>query len=878
MTVAADRLTITLADRYRIERELGQGGMATVYLAEDLKHKRKVALKVLKPELAAVLGAERFVQEITTTAALQHPHILPLFDSGTADGFLYYVMPFIDGETLRSKLNRETQLGIDEAVKLTIAVADALDYAHRNGVIHRDIKPENILLHDGRPMVADFGIALAVSAAAGGRMTETGLSLGTPHYMSPEQATAEKEITARSDVYSLGSVLYEMLTGSPPHVGASAQQIIMKIVTEEAAPVTKLRKAVPPNVAAAVSRSLEKLPADRFASARAFAEALADPAFATSTTTHRVGRIAVESRRWKGVALIASTAALLLLVPAARTWLGPAADRGAGRPWQVRIMLPDSAPLGEGLSLSRDGSALVYDGGGRLLIRAADAIGPVSIAGTEGGALPALSPDGRRVAFYRENRSPVALVVMALEGGEPRVVVPMATIDAGFGWTDDDHIVYPGLAGLIRVPVAGGDVQPLTTVDTAAGEVFHIEASGLPGNNGVVFSIGMRDSHRAAIAVVGPEGGKVTTLFPGIRAIYAPPGHLIVTRLDGSIVAVPFDARRRRVTGAPVSIASGLRTGSFTTVGRTAVSATGRLIYVARGPSSFGDPTDLIWISRGGVATPIYPGWTGVFQSVALSPDGRRAAVGLATENTEELQVRDLSTGSLSRVAIPGTLLRDPVFSPDGQWLYFVGLGASHGLHRVKPGGAAPPERVVPSEFAWIGHPAPAPDGDHVYHARDVAGATRQIVRHSLSGGPMDTVATVAGGGALRPQVSPDGRWLAYLSSGSGRLEVHVRSTDAARSEDWPIAQAADRGTAIRWSRAGNELFYVAHDSMMAVRVSSTPSFAAGTPRALFPTSGLQPVFDLGRDGRFLMIRQRPDLRPPTELVMLERWTDLLPR
>src|SRR5207248_4740961 len=188
-------------------------------------------------ELAAVLGADRFVVEIKTTAALQHPHILPLFDSGTADGFLYYVMPFIDGETLRAKLDRETQLSVEESLKIATNVADALDYAHRHGVIHRDIKPENILLHDGRPMVADFGIALAVSAAAGGRMTETGLSLGTPHYMSPEQATAQKDITARADVYSLGSVLYEMLTGQPPHTGASAQQIIMQIIAEPAEPV-----------------------------------------------------------------------------------------------------------------------------------------------------------------------------------------------------------------------------------------------------------------------------------------------------------------------------------------------------------------------------------------------------------------------------------------------------------------------------------------------------------------------------------------------------------------------------------------------------------------------------------------------------------------
>ncbi len=220
MTDTFDRLKTALADRYAIQEELGAGGMATVYLAEDLKHHRKVAVKVLRPELAAVLGAERFVKEIETTANLQHPHILPLFDSGEADSFLYYVMPLIDGETVRDKLNRETQFGIEEAVKITTEVADALHYAHGENVIHRDIKPENILLHNGRPMVADFGIALAVSAAAGGRMTETGLSLGTPHYMSPEQATAEKDVTNRSDIYSLGCVLYEMLTGEPPHTGA----------------------------------------------------------------------------------------------------------------------------------------------------------------------------------------------------------------------------------------------------------------------------------------------------------------------------------------------------------------------------------------------------------------------------------------------------------------------------------------------------------------------------------------------------------------------------------------------------------------------------------------------------------------------------------
>ncbi|MBI1967011.1 MAG: serine/threonine protein kinase, partial [Gemmatimonadetes bacterium] len=229
-------LSTALADRYVIERELGTGGMALVYLATDLKHHRKVALKVLRPELAAVIGAERFLKEIEVTANLQHPHILPLHDSGETGGFLYYVMPYVEGETLRTKLQREKQLGIDEAIEITRAVAAALDYAHRHGVIHRDIKPENILLHDGQPLVADFGIALAVSQAGGTRLTETGLSVGTPHYMSPEQAMGDRELDARSDIYSLGATLYEMLAGDPPYTGSTAQAKAHPYRSDDSAP------------------------------------------------------------------------------------------------------------------------------------------------------------------------------------------------------------------------------------------------------------------------------------------------------------------------------------------------------------------------------------------------------------------------------------------------------------------------------------------------------------------------------------------------------------------------------------------------------------------------------------------------------------------
>ena len=269
------RLTTAVSDRYRIERELGAGGMATVYLAEDLRHDRKVAIKVLRPELAAVIGAERFLREIKTIANLQHPHILGLIDSGEVHGTAYYVMPFVEGESLRDRLTREKQLPIADAVRLATEVAGALDYAHRHGVIHRDIKPENVMLHDGSALVADFGIALAVSSAGGGsRMTETGMSLGTPHYMSPEQAMGEREITARSDVYALGAMTYEMLVGEPPFTGPTAQAIVAKVMTAEPAGLTAQRRSVPAAVEDAVLTALAKLPADRFATAAEFAAAL----------------------------------------------------------------------------------------------------------------------------------------------------------------------------------------------------------------------------------------------------------------------------------------------------------------------------------------------------------------------------------------------------------------------------------------------------------------------------------------------------------------------------------------------------------------------------------------------------------------------------
>jgi len=319
MTDLLERLKPALADRYTIERELGRGGMAVVYLAHDLKHDRQVAVKVVKPDLAAIIGAERFLNEIKVTANLQHPHILPLFDSGEANGFLYYVMPYVEGESLRALLDRKKQLPIDRALEITKAVASALDHAHRHGVIHRDIKPENILLaDDGQPLVADFGIALAVNEAGGTRLTETGMSLGTPEYMSPEQATGDRQLDPASDIYSLGAVLYEMLVGDPPHSGSTAQGIIARVMMEQPTSIRLLRDTVPEHVEHAVMKALAKVPADRFDSAGAFVEAAGEVAAQVEVVSTRERRI---TRRWTwpqgwrlGMVALAGAAAALLIV------------------------------------------------------------------------------------------------------------------------------------------------------------------------------------------------------------------------------------------------------------------------------------------------------------------------------------------------------------------------------------------------------------------------------------------------------------------------------------------------------------------------------------------------------------------------------------
>ncbi|MDX1676126.1 MAG: serine/threonine-protein kinase, partial [Longimicrobiales bacterium] len=424
MSEMIDRLNAALEGRYRIERELGQGGMATVYLAEDLKHSRKVALKVLKPELAAVVGGERFLTEIETTANLTHPNILPLFDSGEADSFLFYVMPYIEGDNLRDRLDGERQLSVDEAVRIATEVADALDYAHRHGVVHRDVKPANVLLHEGRPMVADFGIALAVSAAGGGRITETGLSLGTPHYMSPEQASGDRDVDPRTDVYALGCVLYEMLAGEPPYGGPTAQSVLARILTEEPRRVTEIRRTVPRHVDAVVTKALEKLPADRFDSAAAFKAALEDEGFRherEGSGSARLEPTASSGTGSRSRSLVAALAVALLLAAglAVAGWLRPSDAPPVSR-LEVNVDPPVALNWGPAFAISPDGRLFLYRGpDGQLFVRSMSNLDPEPIPLTEGARTPAFSPDGESVVYHIGSPGDDELRTFSLSGSPP---------------------------------------------------------------------------------------------------------------------------------------------------------------------------------------------------------------------------------------------------------------------------------------------------------------------------------------------------------------------------------------------------------------------------------------------------------------------------
>jgi eukaryotic-like serine/threonine-protein kinase len=874
MSQTLDRLSAALADRYRLERELGQGGMAMVYLAEDLRHKRKVAMKVLKPELAAVLGAERFVAEITTTAALQHPHILPLFDSGDADGFLYYVMPFIDGETLRSRLDRERQLGVDEAVRLATEVADALNYAHSRGVIHRDIKPENILLQDGRALVADFGIALAVSAAAGGRMTETGLSLGTPQYMSPEQATAEREISARSDQFSLAILLYEMLTGTPPYTGANAQQIIMKIITEPTPDVSAVRRTVPAAVASAVARALEKLPADRFASVAAFATALtandAAPTRARTVASGRSTRGTATTGPWRAIAiaslvLAAGTTALAFRASTTRETGITERVEFAYRPILSQSDWPNVAMTSDGRRMAqvvRD-----EDGVDRIILRELGRAATVAVAGTEGARDIDFSPDG--ASLYFSSRGKFLRVPVA--GGPPRVVSDTAS-PLGFAVLPDDGVVVVrSRVGLQLLDGAGRPVRRLTTLDTARGEFGHWYPQALPGGRAVLFNSYATPLTRSRIEVVDVESGERTVLVEGaIYPRYAASGHLLYAR-DNTVFAVPFDVSALRVTGPEVVVLEDVAMNVTNGTAGYAVSNTGTLVYVRA--SEWRVESRVLWADRAGRTEPAIDevgGWA----EPRLSPDGRWLAV-TRLDPQRQVWLHDNTRRVLTQLTRAEGVSFSPVWMADSRSLLVAREVPQYDLYRQPiDGTAATVALASPDDKVPL---AVTRDGRTVAFTR--IGSNSQLMLGDLVRGTERPVET----GAVEQRtadISPDGRWIAWGEMNpAGTFDVFVRALDGSGGRRQVSAEGGDQP---RFTKGGRELVYRKGSALYAVPFEPT-SGEAGTPVLLFrvadagrTSQGRTVGYDVTPDGsRFLLVAPIERLGATPNVVVLNWFDDL---
>jgi serine/threonine-protein kinase len=876
------RLQSALADRYRLDREIGAGGMATVYLAQDIRHNRPVALKVLRPELAAVIGAERFLAEIQLTANLQHPHILPLFDSGEADGYLFYVMPFVEGETLRDRLTREKQLAVPDAIRIAEEVAGALDYAHRHGVVHRDIKPENILLHDGSALVADFGIALAASKAGGSRMTETGMSLGTPHYMSPEQAMGEREITARSDVYALGCVLYEMLTAEPPFTGATAQAVVARVVTEAPRPLQAQRHTIPPHVEAAVLTALEKLPADRFASAADFAAALRNKGYATTAVLPAAAAKAPARRRDPrlvgavAVAGIATAAALW-------GWLRPKPPEPvtqfsvALRPTEA---LQPAPPEGGGrIAISPDGRQLVFTGPGagtsQLWLRRLDQLTSTPITGTEGGYAPFFSPDGKKVGFISKGTT---LKIASLDG-TPTVTLTDTANTVSADWSSDGWIYVEGGAGVVRVRATGGPFEPVYAVSKERKEIGAEFLDALP-DHGLLYRLryagkGQEDFQIGAMKVPGDTPKLLTR---GVFARYAPSGHLLVVTSDGKLIAIPFNPAKLELTGPPIALLEGVgvRAGAFSI--DVALSNTGTLVYTSGGGVG---TRRAVWVTPEGAVTPVDPSWDpqGTIDGIALSPDEKTLAVSLSRNGKRDVWVKALPSGPFSRITFGDTGSTRPVWAPDGRSLLYT-------LDRTG-GGVGP---VYEHRADGTGDPTPvfrgAMDWGQIVPTRD----RRWLILRSApnSGNPGiygvrqgDTAAVPLVGSAaanMYPALSPDERWLAYGSDESGAMEIYVRPFPATNSAKWQVSTAG--GIMPVWSRSGRRLYYInGKNEIVAADIRPGTTFAVGEQRALFsftPYVRLGPITSYavtGDDKRFLVLREGESAQD-NELIVALHWLD----
>jgi Tol biopolymer transport system component/tRNA A-37 threonylcarbamoyl transferase component Bud32 len=871
MTTTIAQLSARLTGRYTIEREIGAGGMATVYLARDLRHERRVALKVLKPELGAMLGSERFLSEIRVTANLQHPNLLPLFDSGEASGLLYYVMPFVDGESLRSRLDREKQLPIDEAVRIASAVASALDYAHTQGVIHRDLKPENILLQSGQPVIADFGIALAVSNAGGARVTQTGLSLGTPQYMSPEQATGDRAVDGRSDIYSLAAVTYEMLAGEPPHTGTTAQAVIARVLTEQPRSLRATRPNLPEHVELAIAQSLSKLPADRWATAGQFADALQGK----RTVDRRTVVLATSQQdTWRArfkdpvvwTALGIAVAATVFGVSSLRR---PAAEEERNAV-SFELTFGDAQRLAAAaqLAISPDGKSIVYPGlntaGQRLLfLRELKQLDARALPGTDNGLQPFFSPDGEWLGFVAANQ----LKKVNLATGTVLTVATLRGQVQNPAWGSKDRIVGTIGQQLIIIPANGGEPRQFTALDTAGGETAQRGVRVLPDGETVLFLSSLGSLAETRIGITTLSTGSTDYLdIPDATPIGLVDGSLAYVTRTGVLMAVPFNLGERRVTGSAVTVAEGVLVTN-TNLARAWISNSGSLVY--RSGSTAGP---LMREAPDGKSTVLIEG-PREYRYPRLSPDGKRIALTIVSATGADVWIYDIAAKTSTKLSSEGTRNERAEWTPDGKRVLYISnrTGANTlTLWWQNADFSGQAEILQAFKDGQVEEGLISPDSQYLVYRTNVRDTGHDIWYRRLHG---DTTAKPVANTQWNesgPRLSHDGKWIAYSASQDARPEVYVQPFPPSG----PRYQVSTNGGASPlWARDGRRLFYASGTQLRVADVVTHPGFAVTSRDTLLSSVNFNtPVhanYDVTPDGGLLWSRS---LSADAPTIVVHNW------
>jgi Tol biopolymer transport system component len=862
--------------------------------ARDTRLDRTVAIKVLPQHLADTPEArQRFEREARAVSALNHPHICTLHDVGSQDGTEYLVMEYLEGETLAARLEKGP-LPLEQVLKYGAQIADALDKAHRQGIIHRDLKPGNIMLTKSGAKLLDFGLAKAAVPLASGMtltaavtrttpVTQQGTIVGTFQYMSPEQVEG-KEVDARSDIFSFGAVLYEMLTGRRAFAGKSQLSVASAILEKEPEPISTLQPMTPPMLERAVKRCLEKEPDDRWQTARDLLLELKWIAEGGSQVTLApTGTESGIQTRLRGALLWGAVSLLLAVVTGFAVWnLKPAPTEPPRPVTRTVITLPLGQQLaglenGPAVALSPDGIHLAYVARQgvtqQLYLRAMDSMEARPLAGTEGATEPFFSPDGQWLGFFAGQK----LQKVSVNGGAA-LTLGDAPFPGGASWGSQGTIAFAPSVGsaLQQVSETGGAAQPLTRLEKGA--VSHRWPEFLRDGKAVLFAAAPTNASwtNAQLAVQSIGTGERRNLVQGTYPRYASSGHLVYAQ-GGSLMAVPFDPQRLAVTGTAVPVLEGVLQSPSSGATQYSLSATGSLVYAPGGVQSA--QRSLVWVNRNGAEQPVAaPARAYVFPRV--SPDGRRVGVGI-TEQETQVWLYDFSRETLTRFTFEGNVNLNAVWTPDGKRIAIQSNREGPlNLFWQRADGSGGLERLTTSEYnnfpmSW------SPDGQLLAFVEVNPATGYDIWVLRLNDRKAQPFLRTPFNESV-PRFSPDGRWLAYVSNESGRWEIYVQPYPGPGGK-WQIS--TEGGTEPVWNRNGRELFYRSGNKMMAVDIATHSGFAAGKPRVLFegryePPAGTTPNYDVSPDGqRFLMIkRSEQEAAAPTQINVVLNWFEELKR